>query len=65
MIATPVVYDEKVYTRMGRIRHGEGVVPLLVDATKRGDITQTGRVARQDPKVHIDRRDQGWPHLLP
>jgi outer membrane protein assembly factor BamB len=50
MIATPVVYDEKVYIANGQDpEHGEGVGHLYcIDATKRGDITQTGRVWHYD-----------------
>jgi outer membrane protein assembly factor BamB len=44
MIATPVIYDNKVYFANGQDpEHGEGVGHLYcVDATKRGDITKTG-----------------------
>jgi outer membrane protein assembly factor BamB len=50
MIATAVVYDEKVYVANGQDpEHGEGVGHLYcIDATKRGDITQTGRVWHYD-----------------
>jgi outer membrane protein assembly factor BamB len=46
LIATPVIYDDKVYIANGQDpEHGEGVGHLYaIDATKRGDITQTGRV---------------------
>jgi outer membrane protein assembly factor BamB len=50
MIATAVVYDEKVYIANGQDpEHGEGVGHLYcIDATKRGDITQTGRIWHYD-----------------
>jgi len=46
IIATPVIYDNKVYIANGQDpEHGEGVGHLYaIDATKRGDITQTGRI---------------------
>ena len=45
-IGTPVIYDDKVYIANGQDpEHGEGVGHLYaIDGTKRGDITQTGRV---------------------
>jgi outer membrane protein assembly factor BamB len=45
-IGTPVIYEDKVYIANGQDpEHGEGVGHLYaIDATKRGDITQTGRV---------------------
>jgi outer membrane protein assembly factor BamB len=45
-IGTPVVYEDRVYIANGQDpEHGEGVGHLYaIDATKRGDITQTGRV---------------------
>ena len=45
MISTAVIYDEKVYVANGQDpEHGEGVGHLYcIDATKRGDITTTGR----------------------
>jgi outer membrane protein assembly factor BamB len=50
VIATPVVFDEKVYIANGQDpEHGEGVGHLYcIDATKRGDITQSGRVWHYD-----------------
>jgi outer membrane protein assembly factor BamB len=50
LIATPVVFDEKVYIANGQDpEHGEGVGHLYcIDATKRGDITQSGRVWHYD-----------------
>jgi outer membrane protein assembly factor BamB len=50
MIATAVVHDEKVYIANGQDpEHGEGVGHLYcIDATKRGDITQTGRIWHYD-----------------
>ncbi len=46
LIATPVVYDNKVFAAVGQDpEHGEGVGHIwAVDATKRGDITETGTV---------------------
>jgi outer membrane protein assembly factor BamB len=46
LIATPVIYDDKVYIANGQDpEHGEGVGHMYaIDGTKRGDITQTGRV---------------------
>jgi outer membrane protein assembly factor BamB len=50
LIATPVIYDNKVYIANGQDpEHGEGVGHLYaIDATKRGDITQTGKVWQFD-----------------
>jgi outer membrane protein assembly factor BamB len=49
-IATPVVVDNVVYEANGQDpEHGEGVGHLYaIDATKRGDITQTGRLWHYD-----------------
>ena len=46
VIATPVVYRDRVYIANGQDpEHGEGVGHFYaIDATKRGDITQTGMV---------------------
>src|SRR6187401_2652344 len=46
LIATPVIYKERVYIGNGQDpEHGEGVGHFYaIDATKRGDITQTGRL---------------------
>lgn len=46
IIATPVVYNNKVYVAIGQDpEHGEGVGALhCIDATKRGDITKSGEV---------------------
>jgi len=46
IIATPVIYDNKVFLCVGQDpEHGEGVGHLFaIDATKRGDITETGKV---------------------
>ena len=51
MISTPVVVDDRVYVANGQDpEHGEGVGHFYaIDATKRGDITQTGRI------FHFDR----------
>ena len=50
LIATPVFLDGKVYVGVGEDpEHGEGVGHLYaIDATKRGDITQTGVVWRRE-----------------
>lgn len=50
VIATPVVYDNVVYIANGQDpEHGEGVGHLYaIDPTKRGDITQTGRIWHYD-----------------
>ena len=49
-IGTPVFYDGKVYLASGQDpEHGEGVGHLYcIDPSKRGDITQTGRVWHYD-----------------
>jgi len=46
LISTPVIYNDKVYIGVGQDpEHGEGVGNFwVIDATKRGDISQTGRV---------------------
>lgn len=46
VIATPVIYDDKVYIANGQDpEHGEGVGHLYaIDATKRGDITEAGLI---------------------
>jgi outer membrane protein assembly factor BamB len=46
VISTPVIHDNVVYIANGQDpEHGEGVGHLYaIDATKRGDITQTGRI---------------------
>jgi outer membrane protein assembly factor BamB len=46
LIGTPVIVDDRVYIANGQDpEHGEGVGHLYaIDATKRGDITQTGRI---------------------
>jgi outer membrane protein assembly factor BamB len=46
VIATPVIYDNVVYISNGQDpEHGEGVGhAYAIDATKRGDITQTGMI---------------------
>jgi outer membrane protein assembly factor BamB len=50
LISTAVIYDEKVYIANGQDpEHGEGVGHLYcIDATKRGDITTTGRLWHYD-----------------
>jgi len=50
VISTPVIYDNKVYIANGQDpEHGEGVGHLYaIDASKRGDITQSGRVWHYD-----------------
>jgi len=46
IIATPVVFDDKVFLAVGQDpEHGDGPGHLYaIDATQRGDITETGRV---------------------
>jgi outer membrane protein assembly factor BamB len=46
LISTPVIYQDHVYIANGQDpEHGEGVGHFYaIDATKRGDITETGRV---------------------
>jgi len=50
LIATAVVWEDKVYIANGQDpEHGEGVGHLYcIDATKRGDITQSGRIWHYD-----------------
>jgi outer membrane protein assembly factor BamB len=50
LIATPVIYEDKVYIGNGQDpEHGEGVGHFYaIDGTKRGDITQTGKVWQFD-----------------
>ena len=50
IISTPVIYEDKVYIANGQDpEHGEGVGHMYcIDATKRGDITQTGLVWHYD-----------------
>ena len=46
IISTPVLYDNKVFLAVGQDpEHGEGPGHLYcIDATKTGDVTQTGRI---------------------
>ena len=50
LIATPVIYEEHVYIANGQDpEHGEGVGHLYcIDPSKRGDITESGRVWHYD-----------------
>ena len=50
VISTPVIYQDKVYIANGQDpEHGEGVGHLYaIDATKRGDITQSGKIWQFD-----------------
>ena len=50
LIATPVIFQDRVYIGNGQDpEHGEGIGHFyVIDATKRGDITQTGRVWQYD-----------------
>ncbi len=50
LISTPVVYKDRVYIANGQDpEHGEGVGHMYaIDATKRGDITESGRVWHYD-----------------
>ena len=67
LIATPVIYKERVYIGNGQDpEHGEGVGHFYaIDATKRGDITQTGRLWHFDKIRRIDfhRGDRRRPGL--
>lgn len=46
IIATPVIYDDKVYICVGQDpEHGEGIGHLYcIDATKTGDVTESGKI---------------------
>jgi outer membrane protein assembly factor BamB len=50
LIATPVIYQDRVYIGNGQDpEHGEGIGHFYaIDATKRGDITETGRIWHYD-----------------
>ncbi len=50
LIATPVIYEDHVYIANGQDpEHGEGIGHLYcIDPTKRGDITESGRVWHYD-----------------
>jgi outer membrane protein assembly factor BamB len=50
LIATPVIYKDRVYIAMGQDpEHGEGEGHMYcIDATKRGDISQSGIIWRND-----------------
>ena len=50
IISTPVIYDNKVYIGNGQDpEHGEGIGHLYaIDATKRGDITNSGKIWQFD-----------------
>ncbi|MDP3000808.1 MAG: PQQ-binding-like beta-propeller repeat protein [Bryobacterales bacterium] len=50
VVSTPIVVDNVVYLASGQDpEHGDGVGHLYaIDATKRGDITQTGRIWQYD-----------------
>jgi outer membrane protein assembly factor BamB len=50
LIATPVIYENRVYIANGQDpEHGEGVGHFYaIDATKRGDITESGRAWHYD-----------------
>jgi outer membrane protein assembly factor BamB len=50
LIATPVFFEERVYIANGQDpEHGEGVGHLYcIDPTKRGDITESGRIWHYD-----------------
>src|SRR4051812_6547012 len=51
--ATPVFYKNRVYVAVGQDpEHGEGVGNLIcIDATKTGDVTQSGKIWNYD-KIH-------------
>ncbi len=46
IIATPVIYDNKVFVSVGQDpEHGEGIGHFYaIDATKTGDVTESGRI---------------------
>ena len=50
VISTPVIYEDRVYIANGQDpEHGEGVGHFYaIDPTKRGDITETGRIFHFD-----------------
>ena len=50
VISTPVIYDDQIYIANGQDpEHGEGIGHFYsIDGTKRGDITETGRVWHYD-----------------
>jgi outer membrane protein assembly factor BamB len=50
LISTPVIYKDRVYIANGQDpEHGEGVGHMYaIDATRRGDITESGRVWHYD-----------------
>jgi outer membrane protein assembly factor BamB len=50
LIASPVIYKDRVYIAMGQDpEHGEGPGHMYcIDATKRGDISQTGAIWHND-----------------
>ena len=50
LLATPVIYKDRVYIAMGQDpEHGEGPGHMYaIDATKRGDISKTGAIWRND-----------------
>jgi outer membrane protein assembly factor BamB len=50
VISTPVIYHDRVYIGNGQDpEHGEGIGHLYaIDATKRGDITESGRIWKFD-----------------
>ena len=60
LIATPVIVGDRVYLANGQDpEHGEGVGNFYaIDATKRGDITQSGRAMalHEDPAIDLHRR---------
>lgn len=57
IIATPVVYDDRVYVAVGQDpEHGEGIGHLwCIDPTRRGDISS-------ELAVHVSDRSQVLPH---
>ncbi len=69
LIATPVIVGDRVYLANGQDpEHGEGVGNFYaIDATKRGDITQSGRdvALHEDPALdlHGRRRRRARLHL--
>ncbi len=58
IIATPVIYDDKVYVAVGQDpEHGEGIGHLwCIDPTKRGDVSSELAFNTQDPEQPISHK---------
>ena len=66
VVATPVIWENKVFIANGQDpEHGEGVGHLYgIDATKRGDITESGRLWHYDKiRVAVPARSASGGHL--